>query len=94
MRFRREGLANAKAILFGAGSIRRQAAAPDISLSIEVIQISKFPGCEEARADVSNRSFDPAFFIPSGWSAMVTSSAFIPPCSSLLDAINMAAQNF
>jgi hypothetical protein len=66
MRFRREGLANAEAILFGAGSIRRQAAAPDISLSIEVIQISEFAGCEEARADVSNRCFDPAFFIPSG----------------------------
>ena len=50
-RFRGEGLANAEAILFGAGSIRRQASAPDISLSIEVIQISKFAGCEEARTD-------------------------------------------
>jgi hypothetical protein len=35
LRFRGECLANAEAILFGAGSIRRQASAPDISLSID-----------------------------------------------------------
>src|SRR6202163_2270724 len=66
MRFRGEGLANAEAILFGAGSIRRQAAAPDIGLRIEVIQISKFAGRKEAGANVSNCTFDPTFFIPSG----------------------------
>jgi hypothetical protein len=66
MRFRGEGLANAEGILFGAGSIRRQAAAPDIGLSIEVIQISKFAGRKEAGANVSNCTFDPTFFISPG----------------------------
>src|SRR6202040_4001113 len=69
LRFRGEGLANAEAILFGAGSIRRQASAPDIGLSIEVIQISKFAGRKEAGANVSNCTFDPTFFIPSGGAA-------------------------
>src|ERR1700730_4791868 len=66
MRFRGEGLANAEAVLFGAGSIRRQAAAPDIGLSIEVIQIGKFAGRKEGGANVSNCTFNPTFFIPSG----------------------------
>src|SRR3984893_10273716 len=66
MRFRGEGLANAEAVLFGAGSIRRQAAVPDIGLSIEVIQISKFAGSKEGGANVSNCTFDPTFFISPG----------------------------
>src|SRR5260370_7354858 len=66
MRFRGERLANAEAVLFRAGSIRRQAAAPDIGLSIEVIQISKFAGRKEGGANVSHCTFDPAFFISPG----------------------------
>src|SRR6266699_2609954 len=42
------------------------AAAPDIGLSIEVIQISKFAGRKEAGANVSNCTFDPTFFISPG----------------------------
>jgi hypothetical protein len=61
MRFRGEGLANAEAVLFGAGSIRCQAVAPDIGLGIEVIQIGKFAGRKEGGANVSNCAFDPAF---------------------------------
>src|SRR5579864_4259750 len=66
MRFRGKGLANTEAVLFGAGSIRRQVVAPDIGLGIEVVQIGKFAGRKEGGANVSNCAFDPAFFISPG----------------------------
>jgi hypothetical protein len=47
LRLRGEGLAEPEAILFWAGSIRRQDSAPDISLSIQVNQIGKFPDPEK-----------------------------------------------
>ena len=66
MRFLGEGLTNAEGVLFGTGSIRSQAAAPNISLSIEVIQINKFAGRKEAVADVADRALHPAFLVASG----------------------------
>src|ERR1700758_4399746 len=60
-RFLGEGVADADIALSRTSPIRRHAAAPSVSLSIEVIQINKFAGREEARADVLNRSLNPAF---------------------------------
>ena len=62
-RFLGEGVADADIALSRTSPIRRHAAAPSVSLSIEVIQINKFAGREEARADVLNRSLNPAFLV-------------------------------
>src|ERR1700686_259320 len=67
-RFLGKGLANPEGVLSGAASIRRQAAAPGIGLSIEVVQIDKFAGRKEAVADVADRALHPAFLVASGGS--------------------------
>jgi hypothetical protein len=62
-----EGHANAEGALFGVASIPCQASVPNISLSIEVIQINKLESRKEARGGIGLRAPRDLFHFLWGW---------------------------